>query len=134
MAVGEEHETGLAAFVEASKRDRVLGFLSKERTRRKLIDDLWHFRHWDPRYVVQLTPSSQTAGGVLAELTRRGATGDVYLISATRGLDRRLLGLGEAVRAVVATSSGTVISCIPERLAYFEGESPGDRVVLFRPS
>jgi hypothetical protein len=33
---------------------------------------------------------------------------------------------------VVGSSSGTFVSCIPGRLAYFEGEDPGARFILLR--
>ena len=128
MSTPQEHEAGLVEFVVPAKRGRLLGFISNPRTRHKFVDDLWHFRDWDSESVVQLPSSRHKAEDVLVELTRRGARGDVHL--GTRNLDGRSLALVDAIRAVVGSSSGTVVSCIPGRLAYFEGESPGDRCIL----
>jgi hypothetical protein len=35
-----------------------------------------------------------------------------------------------ALELVIGSGLGTVISCIPGKLAYYEGELPGDRYVL----
>jgi len=51
-------------------------------------------------------------------------------MSSNPSLDGRSCSLVEAVRDVVNSSTGTVISCIPGRLAYFEGEEPNDRLIL----
>jgi hypothetical protein len=132
MNTAQEHEAGLVAFVVRAKRERIETFLANKKNRHKVVDDLWHFREWDPHAVVQLAPSRHTAEAVVAELKRRGAGEDVYLVSATSELDRRVMLLADALRAVVGSSSGTVVSCVPGRLAYFEGEGPGDRCILQR--
>lgn len=133
MSDAREHELGLAAFVIGAKRERVLGFLSKDRTRRKLIDALPHFSDWDPACVFPVPSGSQTAEGVLRELTRRGARGTVHIVSTTRHLDGRDVEVADAIRAVVGSSSGTVVSCIAGKVAYFEGEEAGNRLILHRP-
>jgi hypothetical protein len=133
MPDAREHELGLAAFVSDAKRERVLGFLERARTRHKVVERLWHFSDWDPECTVRVPPPFQTPAGVLQELARRGARGAVHVVSATRQLDGLHVDVAEAVQAVVGTSSGTVVSCIPGKLAYFEGEADGDRVILWRP-
>jgi hypothetical protein len=40
------------------------------------------------------------------------------------------MALAEALEAVVGGGFGTLISCIPGRLGYFEGELPRDRKLL----
>ena len=132
MSTAQDHEAGLVAFVVRAKRERIEMFIASKKNRHKFVDDLWHFREWDPLAVVQLAPAQHTPEVVLAELTRRGASGDVYLVSATSALDRRVMPLPVALRSVVGSSSGTVVSCVPGRLAYFEGEGPGDRCILQR--
>ena len=133
MSTAAEHETGLVALIAPAKRDRVASFLGNAKRRRKFVDDLWHFRDWDPQAVVRLAASAQTSAAVLAELTRRGAASEVYVVSATSKLDARSMALQDAIGTIVGSSSGTVVSCIAGRLAYFEGEEPGDRCILARP-
>lgn len=112
----------------------MLDFLADDRRRKKLLDTLWHFRDWDPRCVVQLapSPSAATSASVLAELQRRGAGRTAYVVSATADLDRREIALPDAVTLIVGSVSGSIVSCIPGRLAYFEGEVPEDRCILQR--
>ena len=133
MSTAAEHETGLVALIAPAKRDRMAIFLGNPKRRRKFVDDLWHFRDWDPEAVVRLAASVQTSEAVLAELTRRGAASDVYVVSATSKLDARSMALQDAIESIVGSSSGTVVSCVAGRLAYFEGEEPGDRCILARP-
>ncbi len=133
MSTAAEHETGLVALIAPAKRDRMASFLGNPKRRRKFVDDLWHFRDWDPKAVVRLAASAQTSAAVLAELSRRGAASEVYVVSATSKLDARSMALQDAIGTIVGTSSGTVVSCVAGRLAYFEGEEPGDRCILARP-
>lgn len=54
-------------------------------------------------------------------------------ISADRELDGREPSLADALPEVVGSNGGTVLSCLPGVLAYYEGEEPGDRRILCRP-
>lgn len=130
----QEHEAALVRFVSPAKRERVAALLTTARGRRKLVADLPHFGSWHEESVVPLTAQQQTAQAVLGELQRRGAPGVAYLTSARRALDARTLPLADAVREVVGSSSGTVISCIPGRLAYYEDEEHGARWILWSGS
>jgi hypothetical protein len=47
-------------------------------------------------------------------------------------LDARTLPLKEALGLILGMSPGTLVSCIPGRLAYFEGEEKGARFILER--
>ena len=40
--------------------------------------------------------------------------------------------LHDALNDVVGSSDGTFVSCIPGKLAYFEGEEPNERYILER--
>lgn len=134
---GLEDETALVnAFVVAHKRERLLAKLSGPREQRdeELREHLPHESRWDPRYVVPIAAAHQTARRIGEELERRGAGPDlpVYVLSASPRLDARRCTLEEALRDVVGSSSGTVICCIPGRLAYYEGEEAGRRFILSR--
>ena len=67
------------------------------------------------------------------ELLRdRGAPSRCYVMSASSDLDGQEVDLNEALEDVVGVNDGTFISCIPGRLAFFEGEGPNERYVLHR--
>ncbi len=127
----QEHEGALVRFVVPTKRERVAALLTTARGRRKLVADLPHFDSWHDGSLVPIPAHQQTAEAVLGELLRRGAPAFAYVTSARRALDARTLPLADAVRAVVGSSSGTVISCIPGSLAYYEGEEHGARWFLW---
>lgn len=61
----------------------------------------------------------------------RGAPDRCYVIG-----DRDLEGqdplLIDALEHVVDRFDGTILSCVAGRLAYFQGEDPGDRFILQR--
>jgi hypothetical protein len=52
-----------------------------------------------------------------------------YVLSERREIDGRTMPLAAALAAVVGRGMGTVLSCIPGRLAYHESEE-GDRHVF----
>jgi hypothetical protein len=55
-------------------------------------------------------------------------------MSESKDLDDREIELEEALDLIIGLGSGALLSCIPGRLAYFEGEGPSDRCVLYRPA
>jgi hypothetical protein len=54
------------------------------------------------------------------------------MLAAQRELDDREMKLGDAVHALVGSGSGGLISCIPGKLAYFQGEDRGEAYLLER--
>lgn len=122
----------VAGFIVRSKRERYLGFLGSLKTRRKFINALYHFSDFDPAVVVKLPASLETQEGVLEELQRRGAGASCNIISTDAGLDGTTMDLSDAVDQVFAFVEGTIISCVPGRLAYYEGEAPKNRFILHR--
>ena len=138
-----EHEEALIrAFIVPAKRQRYLDKLSSPKTRQKFIaDNLYHMGDLDERYTEKLeihTPLVEFEGrhasyvDALYELLRnRGASSRCYVVSATE-LDGQEADLREALDRVRGSSEGTFISCIPGRLAYFEGETPDQQFILQR--
>jgi hypothetical protein len=65
-------------------------------------------------------------------LEARGAPGTCHLFSEDPDLDGVTLPLSEALEAIVGRGVGTLVSCLPGRLGYYEGEEPGERYILER--
>ena len=63
-------------------------------------------------------------------LRSRGAGDSCYLVSEDPALDAQRLSLSEALNRIVGKGMGTLLSCVPGKLAYFEGEGPSDRYIL----
>ena len=118
-----DHESEVVkAFFLPAKRERYLEFLTNPKRRRKLIAELAHFGGLDPRWCVEIPPSLQRAESIEDLLHRRGAGPLCWVISERSQLDGRQMGLGEALDAAVGGQMGTILSCIPGELGYFEDE------------
>ena len=117
-------------FVRKDRQPRYLALLANEKKRRKFIAQLAHFRDFDDRRVSLIPPHQQSASQILPMLVKAGATDICYVFSEVANLDQREMTLGEALDATVDSCMGTVISCVPGRLAYYEGERPGRRYLL----
>jgi hypothetical protein len=126
----EGHELGIAEFVVRAKRARIRDLLSRPKGRRKFVAMLPHFRDWDQRSILPIEPRRHDPTSIQLALEARGTPELVYVISTDPDLDRRSIRLSEALSRIVAVAPGTVVSCIPGVLAYFEGEAPRGRSIL----
>jgi hypothetical protein len=127
-----EEEALIRAFVVKAKCDRFVELMAEPKRRKDVPATLAHFRDLDPRWIVHLPTNQHDARAVERALRSRGAGDLCYLISQEGDLDRRRLPLADALEQVIGRGIGTLISCIPGSLAYFEGEGPSDRCILAR--
>lgn len=127
-----EEEALIRSFVVKPKRDRLIEFLSSRKQRRKATTTLAHFHDLDPRFIVRLPPDEQSPESIARALRQRGASDTCHVISESEELDGKRLTLEVALEQVVGQGRGTLLSCVPGALGYFEGEGPGDRCILSR--
>lgn len=121
-------EAFVRAFIAPARRSRWLEFLASQR-RPAFLDRLNHCRDFDPRYVAPLASGVSVA----SLLKARGAPDTCYVLSANCELDGREMPLVEALNAAEVGGWGTIVSCVPGRLAYFHDECGERRLVLERP-
>ena len=124
------HEEALVkAFVEPSRQERFLTFLTHPKKRRKFTDEFAHRRDrfLQPKFFRSIPPSQQNPSAWFSILRSLGAPDNCWVISEG-DLDGREVGLLAALKEVVGYGMGTLISCIPGRLAYFESED--ERYIL----
>jgi hypothetical protein len=122
------------SFIVAAKRERYVEFLKSMKGRSKFLHKLYHFSDFEPDCVVELTRASDSAEGLIAELRRRGAADQCYVVSVVKELDRVIAPLEKIIREVFASvvHEGTIVCCVPGRLAYYEGEAPHTRFILHK--
>jgi len=129
------------AFIVPGRQERFLYLLTNPRRRKKFLDELGHFRWFDGRFAAPAQWKPDCALSVwgrhqqgiqnIANLLRsRGAAKSCWVISQFAGIDGRELELESALEAVVGKGMGSILSCVPGRLAYFEGED--ESLVLAR--
>lgn len=125
-------EAVISAFIGKEKRDRYLGFLGNPKRRDKLRELLAHGTEGHLAAVSKkaILPREQTLEGILAMLVARGAPATCHVISEDSRIDGRDMPLREALEATVGQGMGTIISCVPGRLGYFEGEGQNVRFLL----
>jgi len=95
------------AFVVRNKRRRYVGFLGSPKRREKFLRRLYHFNEFDPAFVVGLSGATDSSDGLLAELRRRGAGKECYVISVCEKLDGTTRPLAQAIDEVFAFLEGT---------------------------
>lgn len=123
-------ESLIGAFVKRSKRDRYREVLSNPRLRHKFTQQLAYFTNFDPKYRLHIPGNKLFVDNIALELQKRHSPNFVYVISEDPALDQKELPLVEALRQVVGRGMGTVLSCIPRRLAFVETED--ERFILER--
>lgn len=117
MPLHPDEEATIRAFIVPHRRPRYLEQMADPERRRRFLNRLNHCRDLDPRFA---TPASDVSASDLAE---RGAPKRCRLISAAAELDGREMPLAEAIEEVQSHGWGTIICCLPGRLAWFRDES-----------
>jgi hypothetical protein len=111
------------AFIQKSKQSRCIEMLSSQRHRRKFTAELAHFKWLDERFAHLIPASTAHTAEELARLLRsKGASESVWVISEDTSIDARDCDLDTAIRHILGRGMGTILSCIPGKLAYFEDE------------
>ena len=123
-------EAVVKAFVVKAKRDRYLGFVSSAKNRKKFTKALAHFHDFDSRVLKPIPPNSHNAQKILDLLKQKGAGQECFLISESSKLDNRSMELKKALEEIVGFGLATIVSCIPGKLAYYEGEEINERYIL----
>jgi len=134
MCICSKHENGIFdVFIVKNKRKRYLELNASVRGRAKIRDSLPHFRDFDMKTTVKIPRSEQNYESVYRLLRANGAPDECCIISFCDELDGEVFDLYDAMKIVVGVEGGTIISCIPGKLGYYEGESPNDRFILKNP-
>jgi hypothetical protein len=120
----------IATFVKRNKRDRYREILSNPRLRHKFTSQLAHFTDFDPKYRLPIPSNRLFVDNIAVELKKRHSPNIVLAISEDPALDQKELPLLDALQQIVGRGIGTVLCCIPGRLAFVETED--ERFILER--
>jgi hypothetical protein len=117
------HESAFVeSFIVKPRRERALELLASSKNRHKFTRK---FDHHGRDYIVpecirSIEPRHQHPPDIAATLREMGAPDTCHVIGGKwDGEDMELL---IALKEIVGYGTGTVLSCIPGKLAYFEGE------------
>jgi len=123
----EHEEQTIKAFIRKEVRDRYVSFLSNQKRRNEILDRLNHCKDFDERFI-QWLPSN---ADIVKILLQAGSPAEVYVISDSK-LDGKLMPLPAAIHETSMSGSGTIVSCIPGKLAYYYDEVGERRALLKR--
>jgi hypothetical protein len=121
-------EQTIKAFMLKERRERYLSFLSNNKRRKEVLDRLNHCKDFDERFM-QWLPSN---ADIVDILLKAGSPSEVYVISDSK-MDGKIMPLSDAIHETAMTGSGTIVSCIPGKLAYYYDEF-GERRGLLKKS
>ena len=127
-----EHERlTIEAFVIAPKRARYLELISNVRTRKKFIAELDAGLEFD-RVKSHPVPTAKQDPKILRDkLESKGAPLTCWVISADADIDGREMKLLEALEIIQGNDCGTLVSCLPGRLAFYSAADKAGRLLLF---
>jgi hypothetical protein len=125
-------EAFVEAFIVKVRRERALELLASSKNRHKLTSKFDH--HGRDYFIAEcirpILPRDQHPPEIANILRAMGAPANCHFIGGKR--DAGEADLLTALKEVVGYGQGTAISCIPGKLAYFEGEFK-ERFLLVRP-
>jgi hypothetical protein len=107
-----------------------MDLLLNPRRRSDITRELAHFGQLAPECARKIPSSLQHAANILKLLTDLGAPIECWLISERDELDGQKMPLNEALNEVVGCGIGTIMSCVPGKLGYFEDED--QRFILLK--
>jgi hypothetical protein len=125
-------EAFVQAFILPDKRSRYLSMLGSRKRRGGFLDRINHSLDYDSAFAVPIPPAEQTAAAIEALLRKRGAPDECHVISSKSDWDAQDIRLREAIDLILGYGIGTVLCCVPGRLAYYESEDMRRRLILCR--
>jgi hypothetical protein len=117
------HESAFVeSFIVKQRRERVLEQLASSKNRHKFTSKFDHhgLDYFIPECIRSIEPRYQHPPDITSILRAMGAPEDCHVIGGRR--DGENMELLAALKETVGYGIGTVLSCIPGKLAYFEGE------------
>jgi len=114
-------------FIVKEKQTRYIQFISSERTRKKFLDKLPHFRdlQWD--LFEEISDDDEILNRL--KLLKSHIT-DCYIISEDSKTDQKRLPVSEAIKMIGGyRDKATILVFGDAELLYFEGEPPHNRFI-----
>lgn len=133
----EREEEIVRTFFVKRLQDRVIFELS---TSQKRKDGIWRLCHDSEeklidKYMIEIPKPNSDYIEIVNLLKKYGADRTCYCISINDDIDGKYLPISEAIDNSVNFGLASLISCIPNKLAYFQEEQsygPPKRFILFK--
>jgi hypothetical protein len=124
------HEIGfIKSFVVKEKQERFLSLIQNKKNRKKLRLLLAHNIVLNEKDNI-LKKEDYSEERIYMLLKKYGAPSVCHIICESSKYDDTEADLKESLHELYTLDFGYIISCIPGKLAYYQGESPSCRVIL----
>ena len=123
----------IRAFITPNRQSRYLDLLPLARRARLRFDKMLEHRFSEEMDLHYATAISPDVDEVEASLRSAGAPPNC-LVASQCDLDGQILPLRDALQEIVGSRIGSLIVCLPGRLAYHEGEGLGAHFILTKRS
>lgn len=114
--------------------DRRLAFLrglsGRAKIRNRTLSDFCHFYDWVPGVALRLPAGEQKPGAIYQLLRSKGAPNACHVMGTD--VDGQDVELSVAIRIVFDEADCAILSCIPGKLAFYQGEYEEERYILQR--
>jgi hypothetical protein len=123
-------------FIEKRLQERVTFELASEKKRLDALSRLCHsyMSSFVQKYMIEIPKPNSDFTLILNILKTYGANDICYAISFNKEIDGQQLPLKSALEKAVGSGMPSIISCLPDKLVYFESEqecgSPARYVLL----
>jgi len=126
-----DHEICLIkSFVIKERQQRYINLIATKRGRIKFRSYIAHFNDLDNQFCFPLIKNLVNPNGLYELLNLNGAPETCYVISEHDKYDQNELHLKDAINELFLSGLAYFISCIPGKLAYYEGEDLNSRYTL----
>ena len=127
----QEHLLGVAEFLEANQARRFLTLANGSDNHRQKLFRMFYHDLKPKKAVSKLLDGADGFPGIIkAKLTKLGASKKAIKLSPSS--DKEEIDLMIALEKTVGHDAGTIISCIPGKLAFWESDDMNYRYILHR--
>lgn len=130
MANIKEEKSIISAFYEYERKDVLLTLANSPESREEFVDAMLITKDLIDRCLKRIPPGDNLAEKIQQLLTGLGAPPRCYVVSENEELDGKEVSLIEALKETVESGDAAILSCIPGKLAYFEGCTIDERYLV----
>ena len=121
-------EKFIEKFLIKEKKDRYLTFVKKEKTRKKLLNELYHFKDFNWKLFKEIKNSENERDVILKKIANWKNIGTCYVISVDQLYDGKTFTVHQAIEEIVGVE-GTILIFGEMEVVYYEAEAFDGRYI-----
>ena len=115
-------------FFIKEKKDRYLTFIEKEKTRKKFLDELYHFKDLNWKLFQKIQTNQNEREVILKKINSKKNITSCYAISSDPNFDGRFFSISDAIVEIVGIE-GTILIFGEAEVVYYEAEAFDGRYI-----